>query len=204
MKLARPVTLLAVGLIALSLGGVGCNKNPQKTTNIPGYGPGITDDGSKGPIGKGNELPPGPVAGPVTPVRTDEGIPAGQGHVGWAESRTEFAAQTVYFDFDKSTIKPSEVSKLEEVVRRMNTMPRKALKVEGHCDERGTEEYNRSLGDRRALSIREWLAGHGLSSDRIDTISFGEDKPADPGHTEAAWKKNRRGDLVLLSPPGSN
>ena len=71
--------------------------------------------------------------------------------------RDEFKDQTVYFEFDKSTIKPGEISKLEEVVRRMKGFPGKALRVEGHCDERGTEEYNRSLGDRRALSIREKL-----------------------------------------------
>ena len=226
MKLARPATLLTVGLMALSLGGVGCNKNPQKTTHIPGYGPGagITDDGSTPPIGKVTPPPidigPGPVPGPgvgtgpgpvpvpvpntsvVTsiPPNSDGLVASDKDRSHWQQNRTEFADQTVYFEFDKFNIKPSEVSKLEEVVRRMKTMPNKALKVEGHCDERGTEEYNRSLGDRRAQSIREWLATHGLKADLIDTITFGEDKPLDPGHTEAAWKKNRRGELVLLSP----
>jgi peptidoglycan-associated lipoprotein len=93
---------------------------------------------------------------------------------------------------------------LEEVARRMKSnFQGKALLVEGHCDERGTEEYNRSLGDRRALSVREKLAQLGLDAEIVHTISFGEEKPIDPGHNDAAWSANRRGELILCSPPGA-
>ena len=85
----------------------------------------------------------------------------------------------------------------------MATMPYDALLIEGHCDERGTEEYNRALGERRALSVREFLVTLGVAPDRVETVSFGEDRPADPGHSSAAWDKNRRGEIVLLSPPMS-
>src|SRR5262249_39277043 len=123
----------------------------------------------------------------------------------WTPNRDEFRAQTVYFDFDKSIIKPSEVSKLDEVARRMkSSFQGKALRIEGHCDERGTEEYNRALGDRRALSVREKLVSLGLDPEMLPTITYGEEKPADPGHNEAAWAKNRRAELVLLSPPVAN
>ncbi len=71
------------------------------------------------------------------------------------------------------------------------------LIIEGNCDERGTEEYNRSLGERRALALREALSNAGIDPQRIRTISYGKDKPADPGHDESAWAKNRRGDFVL-------
>ena len=74
------------------------------------------------------------------------------------------------------------------------------LLIEGNCDERGTEEYNRALGERRALAAREALAKLGIDPMRIRTISYGKDKPADPGHDEAAWAKNRRDDFVLLHP----
>ena len=78
------------------------------------------------------------------------------------------------------------------------------LLIEGNCDERGTEEYNRALGERRALAAREALAKLGVDPMRILTISYGKDKPADPGHDEAAWQKNRRDDFVLLHPkPGA-
>jgi peptidoglycan-associated lipoprotein len=75
-----------------------------------------------------------------------------------------------------------------------------AVLVEGHCDERGTPEYNRALGERRALSVRESLISLGVPGEGIHTVSFGEDRPADPGHNDAAWAKNRRAEFVLLKP----
>ena len=75
------------------------------------------------------------------------------------------------------------------------------MRIEGHCDERGTEEYNRSLGERRAQSVRETLVRLGMDASMIQTITMGEERPAVPGHEEAAWSKNRRGELLLLSPP---
>ena len=77
----------------------------------------------------------------------------------------------------------------------------KAVRVEGNCDERGTEEYNRSLGERRALAVREELIRLGIDPTRVDTISYGKDRPAAPGHDESAWKQNRRDDFIILSPP---
>jgi peptidoglycan-associated lipoprotein len=76
-----------------------------------------------------------------------------------------------------------------------------AVEVDGHCDERGTEEYNRALGERRALAVREELILMGVDGQRVVTKSFGEDRPIDPGHDESAWKKNRRAEFILLTPP---
>jgi len=207
MKLAKPTGFFLAAMTALTLGMAGCRKNPDRLTNVGGSGP----SSRVGETPESNPFPPappvrtggGPEVGNLTPPPPGGGdvLPLGPGHDGWKENRSEFAAQTVHFEYDKHTVMPSEVSKLEEVVRRMRTMPRNALKIEGHCDERGTEEYNRSLGDRRALSIREWLVGHGLKLEQVDVISYGEDKPLDPGHNEAAWNKNRRGEIILLSPP---
>ena len=78
--------------------------------------------------------------------------------------------------------------------------PNAKLLVEGNCDERGTEEYNRSLGEHRSLAAREGLAKLGIDPMRVFTRSYGKDKPADPGHDESAWSKNRRDDFVLLHP----
>jgi peptidoglycan-associated lipoprotein len=86
------------------------------------------------------------------------------------------------------------------VAKHLKGKPTDLLLIEGHCDERGTEEYNRSLGERRALALRDALGKLGVSGDRIRTLSFGEDKPADAGHNEAAWTKNRRGEFILLVP----
>jgi peptidoglycan-associated lipoprotein len=116
------------------------------------------------------------------------------------EDRAALAANTVHFDFDSSVVKKSEKSNVEAAASALKSDASAKLLIEGHCDERGTEEYNRSLGERRALALREAVAKLGVDPDRIRTISYGEDRPVDPGHDESAWKKNRRGEFVLLHP----
>jgi peptidoglycan-associated lipoprotein len=90
-----------------------------------------------------------------------------------------------------------EQSKLIIVSEKLKSDPSAKLLIEGHCDERGTEEYNRALGERRALALREALAAAGIDASNVRTISYGKDKPADPGHDESAWSKNRRGEFIL-------
>ena len=72
------------------------------------------------------------------------------------------------------------------------------IKIEGHCDERGTVEYNLGLGDRRAMSVKNYLIDLGISADRIETISYGKERPVDPGHNEDAWAKNRRAEFRVI------
>jgi peptidoglycan-associated lipoprotein len=122
-------------------------------------------------------------------------------HEGWLEDAQALKAETVYFDFDSSVLKASEKPKVSAVADYLKANSAKAVRIEGNCDERGTEEYNRSLGERRALAVREELIRLGIDPSRADTISYGKDRPADPGHDEAAWKKNRRDDFIVLSPP---
>jgi peptidoglycan-associated lipoprotein len=116
------------------------------------------------------------------------------------QDHDRFAANTVYFDFDRATIRPSETGKIDEVVKYLQGNPSQGMQIEGHCDERGTEQYNLSLGERRALAVREYLVTAGIQPDRVFTISYGEARPAAQGHNEAAWSKNRRGAFVLLTP----
>ena len=133
---------------------------------------------------------------------SDGGIasnPAGS-HDGWAEQAAILQAETVHFAFDSSVVRADEQSKVTAVADYLKSNSGNAVKISGHCDERGTEEYNRSLGERRALALRESLATMGVDPMRVKTISYGEDKPADPGHDESAWRKNRRGEFVLLHP----
>src|SRR5262249_19328595 len=100
-----------------------------------------------------------------------------------------------------SVVRPGEKSKISAVADYLKSNQMTAVEIEGNCDERGTEEYNRSLGERRALALREQLIGLGIDASRVDTVSYGKDRPADPGHDEAAWKQNRRGEFVLETPP---
>jgi peptidoglycan-associated lipoprotein len=105
--------------------------------------------------------------------------------------------RTIYFDYDKALIKPEFQKALEGISQWMVQHPQKQVLIEGHCDERGTDEYNLALGERRALSVRRYLVGLGIAAERLHTISYGEEKPADPGHDETAWVKNRRAEFKV-------
>jgi peptidoglycan-associated lipoprotein len=112
----------------------------------------------------------------------------------------KLAAYTVHFKFDSSVVEENEHGNVASVEEALKTDANAKLLIAGHCDERGTEEYNRSLGERRALALRETLAKDGIDAERIRTISFGKDQPADPGHDESAWAKNRRGQFIYCTP----
>ncbi|HKI67981.1 MAG TPA: peptidoglycan-associated lipoprotein Pal [Verrucomicrobiae bacterium] len=193
MKLSKFTYPLVLGL-ALTLMATGCKKKPYGVTPIPGrtgpapgelnQAPAIAPDN-----GGVNSSPSG-----MTPLGNTD-------FTGWKEDTQTFAAQTVHFDFDSAVVRSSDKPKIAVVASYLKANPSQAVRVEGNCDERGTEEYNRSLGERRALAVREVLINMGVSPDRVATISYGEDRPVDPGHNEAAWAKNRRDDFVLLSPP---
>src|SRR5262249_23837228 len=109
------------------------------------------------------------------------------------QDRAALAGQTVHFDFDSSVVKASEKGNVVAVAAALKSDAAAKLLIEGHCDEGGTEEYNPPLGERRALALRESLATLGVDPMRVKTISYGEDKPVDPGHSETSWRKNRRG-----------
>ncbi len=105
----------------------------------------------------------------------------------------------IHFDFDKYDIRPQDAEILKENAAILHKFPKVRFQIEGHCDERGTNEYNLALGERRANSAKSYLISLGISPDRISTISYGEERPLDPGHNEEAWAKNRRAHFVILS-----
>ncbi|RMG19461.1 MAG: peptidoglycan-associated lipoprotein Pal [Deltaproteobacteria bacterium] len=107
--------------------------------------------------------------------------------------------ETVYFDFDSSDLTPEARSILQSNAECLNALGQNVV-LEGHCDERGTEEYNLQLGERRANAVKKYLVSLGVDPSRIKTVSYGEERPADPGHDEAAWARNRRVEFVLSGP----
>jgi peptidoglycan-associated lipoprotein len=200
MKFNSVVNLLALAAI-LSASAVGCRKGTDKVTPIPKLG-GIVGEKPGGIA----DAPPVTDRNAVTPANPDGTFPTPKGSkADWtSDGGATFRDQIVYFDYDKSTVRASEVSKIQTVATRMRSeFPGKALRIEGHCDERGTEEYNRSLGERRALAVRENLIRLGMDPEMVETVSYGEDRPAVPGHDETAWSKNRRAEIMLLTPPGA-
>jgi peptidoglycan-associated lipoprotein len=109
-----------------------------------------------------------------------------------------FEAENIHFDFDKSELKPEARAILVKKADWLRNNAEFSVRIEGHCDERGTNEYNLALGERRANAAWKFLNALGISGDRMTTISYGEERPVDPRHNEAAWAKNRRDEFKLI------
>jgi peptidoglycan-associated lipoprotein len=193
-----PVFNFLVAILLVATAATGCKKNPKNITpitgprsgpigNEPGNGPILPGTGISDANARGKDLNGGNIADPLANADED---------------RSTFSAQTIYFDFDRSAIKASEQSKLDAVGTGFKSQPSNTqLRIEGNCDERGTSEYNRALGERRAIAARDYLIQkHGIESSRITTLSNGEDKPVDLGKTEESYAKNRRDEFVVLKP----
>ena len=217
------VSLFLVLLITVA----GCRKKPKSLTQIPGgsivgggsepvglmdysngggagngfAGNGFNDSLDNGQLLAGDNFPNG------SDVNFSDNNSGGSGGnslpdrnliAGASEDRETLAAYTVFFDYDRFSIRTEELAKVEAVADFLAAETSAMVKIEGHCDERGTEEYNRSLGERRALSVREVLVRLGIAPDRVTTESWGEDRPAVEGENENAYRKNRRGEFVIL------
>jgi peptidoglycan-associated lipoprotein len=208
MKTSSLVSMFFVGA-ALTLGSAGCVHKPGAITPIP--------DGTKpvqpqktfvdhtGDLNPGGTIPSREKPSDIE--KTDGGLTSSTNQSPWSvviangtPDITILKADTIYFDLDSATIKKSEEKKLEAVAAFLKAHQADALRVEGNCDERGTEKYNLSLGDRRALAAREYLANLNVDPRQVVTVTYGKAKPAAQGHNEAAWSKNRRDDFVVLIP----
>jgi len=204
MKLNKIILPLMIALVAM-LATTGCKKGFNGVTPMPGARNTATttdpNNFNTKPFVDPNanlNANPFPTTGPIPlsdhPWNPDDMI----------KDRDALAAQTVHFAFDSAALVDKEQSKIIIVSEKLKSDAGALMLIEGHCDERGTEEYNRSLGERRALALRGALVRSGIEAWRVQTISFGKDKPADTSHDEAAWSKNRRGEFILCHPkPGA-
>ncbi|MEW6050036.1 MAG: peptidoglycan-associated lipoprotein Pal [Candidatus Zixiibacteriota bacterium] len=163
--------VLAVGLLAVALVGVGCGK--KKVAEEQPVTPPVVKDTTT----PKTETPP---ETPKPTLREDQ-------------------FQTVYFDFDKYNLRPDAKAGLDADYALLQEYPDVIVKIEGHCDERGTVEYNLSLGEKRARSAMDYLTGLGISANRISIISYGKERPAVMGSDESAWAKNRRCEFRIVS-----
>jgi peptidoglycan-associated lipoprotein len=106
------------------------------------------------------------------------------------------ALETVHFDFDRSVIRPGDAKILDASAAWLKANPKQLVLIEGHCDERGTSEYNLALGDRRATAARSYLTAQGVGADRITVVSYGKEKPLCSEHNETCWVRNRRDEFL--------
>jgi len=190
--------LFAVAALAGSLVLLGCPKRPEVVQAGPGaVGPGpapivappapipaprIAETPVTRP-GPPAETPVQPVPAPATPAPSAVPPPS--------------PLKDVFFEFDRFQIRDDQKAALDENVAWLKANPRVKVSVEGHCDERGTPEYNLALGERRARAVMDHLVRAGIAADRIVTASYGEERPFVLGHDEAAWRWNRRGHFVI-------
>ena len=174
MKLA---TMMMAGTMALAMATTGCRY----------------DKAGKG-AGNGSDA-------------TGSDISAEEGSLSDATSRnfedlytrcTDVDFAPVYFGFDSTVVPEGELSKIDAVSSHLTERTDRVVVIEGNCDERGSNEYNLSLGENRAIIIRNYLVQNGIADDRIQTRSYGEEKPAVDGHDESAWSKNRRGEFAIF------
>ena len=192
--------VLGIALIALSLLSTACPKKPkpkvvtETASTIP---PVVTMTTESQPPAVNVTPPADFVREQPEPKVTTEELPAD------IEEANRFAQERGYvrdafFGYDESTLSADAQSALTTTAAWLKNNPRYTLLIEGHCDERGTEQYNLALGDRRANIAKEYLATLGVDAGRIRTVSYGEERPFDPGHDESAYQKNRRAHLVLV------
>jgi peptidoglycan-associated lipoprotein len=220
MKLTKLASLMACALV-IGLAATGCKKKPDYLTGIPpGRTPKVATQDLTQTAAR-RDTPPAipfnpqpPVTQvPITPQNpqvpqiTDKPIgevpqPNPTNFDNYIQNDKIFEAYTVHFAFDSSAVQKHEQHKVAAVADYLKSHKSEAVRVAGHCDERGTAEYNRALGERRALALREELMRLSVEPSRVDTVSFGFDQPVDTAHNEAAWAKNRRGAFILLTPPG--
>ena len=132
---------------------------------------------------------PVPTAPTTTaPLETTRPVYAGP----WEDPGNPLYQRTIYFDYDTAEIKPEYLPVLKTHARYLGTNAEVKATLEGHTDERGTREYNLALGDQRAESVRRLMIADGVPPNRLSTLSYGEERPANPGHSEQAWRLNRR------------
>ena len=173
--MTNPVSWKVAGLLLVGTILAGCQQTAKviPPSNTPVEQPLPPVDTTPTPTPMEKPMATGPV--------DDQGNPVGN---------------TIYFEYDSAVIASGDVTLLGYHAKYLKDAAGKNVLVEGHCDERGTREYNLALGERRAGSVKEVLVGDGVEASRLETVSFGEEKPADAGHDDGAWSKNRRGELI--------
>jgi len=189
-------------LVAVAVTLAGCPKSPEVGETQPA-GPAVTSapPPAPRPMGPGSEVRVAPPVGPREGTTVPGGTP-GVGTAGPAQppagrGAVSSALKSIYFDYDKALLTDEARRTLNENAAWLKANAGSRLMIEGHCDERGTSEYNLALGDRRAKSVRDYLVAAGVDGGRLRTISYGKERPLDPGHDEAAWRANRRAQFTL-------
>lgn len=175
MHTRKPQSLLLLAVaLCLTIGMTGCKSDGDPPPTVP---PGSTGGGGGGGNTPGRQI--------ELPELTEQQLRD-------IFINPDSRLQPVYFDYNSFDLRADALDTLSANARKIKDYPQLIIMVHGHCDERGTQAYNLTLGEKRALATRAHLINLGVSGDKIITVSHGKEQPADPGHSESAWAKNRR------------
>jgi peptidoglycan-associated lipoprotein len=176
-------------LVALSMGltlaATACHKKPPATAPVPVNPPAAPPPAPPPPPPSNNPPPPPSSGGTDLDAK--------------ASTRAASIAERIHFDYDKSDVKPEDTGKLDAKAQLLKQFTAVRIRITGHCDERGSDQYNISLGMRRATAAKNYLVQLGIDASRIDVASLGREVPADPGHDESAWAQNRRDEFEIIA-----
>jgi len=172
--------LLALCCFVVVLGGCAKKEMVKKDEAPAGAGAAATEAA----------VPTTPIPVTPAPVVKEEGVKGTEAAVSPFE--------TIYFDFDSYALRQDARDALARNAQWMTKNAAEKVRLEGHCDERGSDEYNLALGEKRAKAAMNYLVMLGIPKNNLSIISYGEEKPADPGHDEAAWAKNRRVEFIIV------
>lgn len=206
-----PLTLSATALLAVALGAPGCSSISRGP--VTGSDPVAAQMPEEAPAGLSeSDREPDPMPGSTNPTGlTEDEILALPPEVGEETDLLDIGAKTleelnaeehlrdVHFEYDSAQLSRDNRAILEQNADWLSRYPNARILVEGHCDERGTVEYNLALGEERARAVRDYLRELGVGSGRMRIISYGKEFPLDPGSSEAAWRRNRRAHLEIIA-----
>ncbi len=177
-------------VVSVSLFAVGCSQKTVMTGE--GTGTGSADSVDQADTSRQ----------PLEPIGTEESLDSEPvedlGKLNILEGRSTGPMLPIYFDFDQSNIRVEQKGRVENNAAFLKDNFQSRIVIEGNCDERGTNEYNMALGERRAIGAKKYLVNLGVPAGRINTISYGEERPLNHGHDELAWSQNRRADFVEI------
>jgi len=192
--------LLALGLGAAVIAGASCGGNPPPQTPVPNADSATAAERARQDSAAAaqaeRDRQAREEADRIARQREADSIAALAR--GSEEVRTTLAAM-IHFDLDKSNIRSDDMGVLDQKVAILQANPNLRIRIGGHCDERGSDEYNLALGNRRAQSSKQYLVSHGIDASRIETQSWGEERPLVNGHDESAWSQNRRDEFEVIS-----
>ena len=189
----RHAKALIVLIVLLSVVVAACNKNkPPVARPMP-----PPDTTASNTAGEAPPPPPKPVMEPaiVPPMPAEDAI----GSKSLDDLNRDSPLRPLFFELDSSDVSADGQQVLQANAAVLKKYPGMQVTIEGHCDERGTAEYNLALGERRALAAKNYLVSLGIAADKVKTVSYGKEFPFDPGHDDSAWKNNRRAHFVITA-----